>query len=96
MVDTSTLTSAASPALTSGLGAMDYANIASTAASGAADVAKALQDSSSSAASIGDVKFGDVSNVSGGGGFGLSNKKLIYIGGFILAGMLIYGLAIKK
>ena len=71
----------------------EYAKAASEAA---ASLAAALSDSGPSSSAIGDVKFGDMSNVSGGGGLGLSNKKLMMIGGFVLGGMLIYGLTMGK
>lgn len=59
--------------------------------------AAALSDSGPATSGVsGGVKFGDVSNVSGGGGFGLSNKKLMTIGAFVLGGMLIYGLTMGK
>ena len=57
--------------------------------------AAALSDSGPATSRIsGGVKFGDI-NTSSGGGIGISNKKLIYIGGFIFGAMLIYGLTIK-
>ena len=72
-------------------------NNAQVYAQAAAAAATALSDSGPATSGIsGGVKFGDMSNVSGGGGLGLSNKKLMTIGAFVLGGMLIYGLTMGK
>lgn len=69
---------------------------AQAAAAAAQAAAAALSDSGPATSGVsGGVRFGDISNASGGG-IGFSNKKLITIGAFVLAGMLIYGLTFKK
>lgn len=93
MVDVAALTSAGSAA---GTNAAPQAAAAQAAAQAAGNIASALSDSGPATSGVsGGVKFGDIST-SSGGGLGISNKKLIYIGAFVLGGMLIYGLTIKK
>lgn len=92
MVDVAALTQTGAAA---GASATPQGAGAQAAAAAAQAAAAALSDSGHATSGIGDVKFGDI-NTSSGGGFSLSNKKLVYIGAFVLGGMLIYGLTIKK
>lgn len=96
MVDVAALTNTGSAAANTAAGATPEVAMAQAASQAAAAAAAALSDSGPATSGIsGGVKFGDIST-SSGGGFSLSNKKLIYIGAFVLGGMLIYGLTIKK
>lgn len=96
MVDVAALTNTGSAAGNNAIGSTPQGAGAQAAAAAAQAAAAALSDSGTATSGIsGGVKFGDIST-SSGGGFSLSNKKLIYIGAFVLGGMLIYGLTIKK
>ena len=96
MVDVAALTQTGNSVGSNVAGATPQGAGAQAAAAAAQAAAAALSDSGPATSGVsGGVKFGDVSN-SSGGGFGLSNKKMITIGVFVLAGMLIYGLTFKK
>lgn len=96
MIDVAALTSNGSPAGANLAGATPQGAAFQAAASAAGDIAKALSDSGTATSGIsGGVKFGDIGN-SSGGGLGLSNKKMITIGVFALAGLVLYGLIFKK
>ena len=96
MVDVAALTqtgaAAGANATPQGAAANAAAEIGKEAVNAAA---AALSDSGPATSGIGAVKFGDITTTSGGG-VGISNKKLLYLGAFVLGGMLIYGLTIKK
>ena len=96
MVDVAALTQTGSSAGNNVSGTTPQGAGMQAAAAAAQAAAAALSDSGPATSGVsGGVKFGDITT-SSGGGFNLSNKKLIYIGAFVLGGMLIYGLTIKK
>lgn len=95
-MDVAALTQTGSAAGSNIAGATPQGAGAQAAAAAAQAAAAALSDSGTATSGVsGGVRFGDISNASGGG-IGLSNKKMITIGAFILAAMLIYGLTFKK
>lgn len=96
MVDVAALTQTGTSAGSNVAGATPQGAAFQAAASAAGDIAKALSDSGTATSGIsGGVKFGDIGN-SSGGGLGLSNKKLMTVGAFALAGLVLYGLIFKK
>ena len=96
MVDVAALTNTGAAASNNAAALTPSGAGVQAAAAAAQAAAAALSDGGAATSGVsGGVKFGDI-NTTSGGGFNLSNKKLIYIGGLILGGMLIYGLTIKK